>query len=71
MSLDESPVLLYAHPSMSQLAQEIVDKCTSLHSGGSTSSPKRSVCIYLCWADVFIEDDYSNYAQCTKSMIYF
>lgn len=43
MSFDESPVLLYAHPSMSQLAQEIVDKCTLLHTGQTNSSPKRSI----------------------------
>jgi hypothetical protein len=38
MNNDDSPVLLYAHPSMYLLAEEIVNMCTVLSNGYSQSS---------------------------------
>lgn len=47
MNGDDSPVLLYAHPSMESLAKEIVDRCFSLKQHrDSKTKLKPSVCIY-------------------------
>lgn len=45
MNNDDSPVLLYAHPSMYLLAEEIVNMCTVLSNGYSQSSQSERPCV--------------------------
>lgn len=45
MNNDDSPVLLYAHPSMYLLAEEIVNMCTTLSNGYSQSSQSETPCV--------------------------
>ena len=45
MNNDDKPVLLYAHPSMYLLAEEIVNMCTKLSNGYSQSSQSETPCV--------------------------
>lgn len=59
MNNDDSPVLLYAHPSMYLLAEEIVNMCTKLSNGYSQSSQSETPCVSK--RSVKSRDNYSIY----------